>query len=95
MRQPFVLFYRHGPAWEAGKSVYQQALQEHLAYMKSLVRSGDVVLGGPFADDCGGMVVVKADNLEQARGIMAADPAVRASIMVAEAHPWHLMAGAL
>ncbi|MEP6722342.1 MAG: YciI family protein [Variovorax sp.] len=95
MKQPFVIYYRPGPAWIEGKSVFEQPLQAHLAYMRSLTAAGTLRIGGPFTDDCGGLIVVDAASGEEAQAIFEADPAVRDRIMVAQAHPWKLMAGAL
>lgn len=95
MDQAFVICYRRGPAWLDGKTVFEQPLQAHLAYMKSLSAAGTLMLGGPFVDDLGGLIVVAAAGADEARAIYEADPAVRDRVMVAEAHPWKLMAGAL
>jgi uncharacterized protein YciI len=95
MKQAFVIYYRRGPAWIDGKTVFEQPLQEHLAYMKGLKAAGTLMLGGPFTDNSGGMVVVDAAGADEAQAILEGDPAVRDRVMVAEAHPWKLMAGAL
>lgn len=93
--QPFVLHYRRGPAWLEGKTVFEQPLAEHLAYVKQLIFAGTLALGGPFLDDSGGLLVVHADDTAAAQAIAEADPAIRAEIMVAEVHPWQLRAGRL
>lgn len=95
MNQPFVIYYRRGPAWVDGKTIFEQPLQGHLAYMKQLVAAGTLKLGGPFTDDCGGLLVVDAADLGEAQSLFEADPAVRDRIMVAQAHPWKLLAGSL
>ena len=95
MNQPFVIYYRRGPAWIEGKTVFEQPLQPHLAYMKSLAAAGTLKLGGPFLDDRGGLIVVGAAGIAEAQALFEADPAVRDRVMVAEAHPWKLMAGTL
>jgi len=95
MTQAFVIDYRRGPAWLDRKSVFKQPLQGHLAYMRTLQGQGTLVLGGPFLDDAGGLIVVKAEGVAQAEALMRADPAVQDGVMVAEAHPWKLMAGSL
>jgi uncharacterized protein YciI len=47
---------------------------EHAAYWRDLGLPGYV--GGPFADRSGGLITFGADSLEQAGGIIAADPFV-------------------
>lgn len=95
MKQAFVIYYRRGPAWVEGKSVFEQPLQEHLAYVKGLAARGTLRLGGPFTDDSGGLIVVDAANVADAQALLEADPAVRDRVMTAEAHPWKLLAGSL
>ena len=94
MNRIFVVSYGKGKAWIEGKSIFEQPLDKHLAYMRDLNARGILVLGGPFTDDLGGLIVVRAQTQEDADAIWANDPAVQAGVMVAEAHPWMLMAGA-
>ena len=89
------IHYRRGPAWLEGRSVFEQPLAAHLVHMRSLQRAGTLKLGGPFLDDSGGLIVVEVENLAEAERLAAADPAVRDRVMVAEAHPWKLLAGEL
>ena len=64
----------------------------HLGFLKSL---GDaLVLGGPFLDDdekpCGSLVVIKAENLEDAKAIAAQDPYVDAGLFASsEVRRWN------
>ena len=86
----YLVIYRPGPAWLAGKSVLEQPLKEHGNYMLSLYIKGSMKLAGPFTDDAGGAVLLAvADELE-AKAIVAADPAVKSGIFVYEMHPWKL-----
>jgi uncharacterized protein YciI len=94
MKNTFAICYRRGPAWFAGKTVFEQPLGEHLQYMRTLSAAKTLVFGGPFSDDSGGLVIVDVTDAQQAHDIVRNDPAVRDGVMVAEAHPWKLMAGA-
>ena len=91
--QKYAIVYRRGPGWIDGKSVFEQALHAHLAYMKGLSAQSILVLGGPFIDDTGGLIVVTAASLQEANALIANDPAVQEHIMCAEAHPWKLLRG--
>lgn len=55
---------------------------KHVDYLKGL--GAQLVLAGPFLDadgnPCGSLVVVKADDLAQAKAIAAADPYVGADM---------------
>jgi uncharacterized protein YciI len=52
---------------------------EHAAYWRELGLPGYV--GGPFADRSGGLITFEADSLEQAEGIIAADPFMQEQLL--------------
>jgi len=52
---------------------------EHASYWRDLGLPG--YLGGPLADRSGGLITFEADSLEQAEGIIAADPFVREELL--------------
>ena len=85
----FAFIYRPGPAWLPNRSVLQQPLVGHFAYIEKLERDGILCLGGPFKDDAGALGIVQAADLEGASALIADDPAVRDGVFVAEVHPWH------
>ena len=87
----FLVIYRPGPGWLAGKSVSEQPLTEHGRYLLGLYRNGTMKLAGPFTDDAGGAVVLEVDSTTEASDIVANDPAVKMSIFVSELHPWRLV----
>ncbi len=89
----FALCYRPGPAWLPGKSVFEQPLEAHRAYMQSLLDAGTIVLGGPYRDDTGGLVAVDAESREVALDILASDPAIAVGVMLGEVHPWLIVGG--
>ena len=86
----FLVMYRPGPAWLAGKSVSEQPLKEHGKYMLSLYVKGSMKLAGPLADNAGGAVVLEVADQPEAQAIVAQDPAVKSGIFVYEMHPWEL-----
>lgn len=92
--QPFVLLYRPGPAWLAGRSVFEQPLAEHLAYMRSLLAQESLMFGGPFLDDSGGVIAIDAASMADAMAVRDADPAVRDGVMLADVRPWKPLARA-
>jgi len=84
----FLIIYRPGPAWPQGKSVSELPLKEHGSYMLSLYAKGVMKLAGPLTDNAGGAVVLEVSSDEEAKAIVANDPAVKAGIFVHELHPW-------
>ena len=89
----FLVMYRPGPAWLAGKSISEQPLKEHGTYMLSLYAQGLVKLAGPLTDDAGGAVVLEVVNESVAKAIVTEDPAVKSGVFVYEMHPWELKLG--
>ncbi len=85
----FVFIYRPGPAWLPNRSVLQQPLAGHFAYMEKLQQNGVLCLGGPFKDDTGAFGVIQATDFENASTLILDDPAVRDGVVEAEVHPWH------
>ena len=88
MRKSYAIIYRRGPAWIAGKGISGQPLRPHGDYMHSLYSAGKLVMGGPFADDSGGLAIILAGDDEEAHKIMVEDPAVTGEVFAAELHPW-------
>jgi uncharacterized protein len=86
----FAVIYRPGPAWREGVPMRDQGLGPHARYMQELLDGGRLVAGGGFADDDGGMAILRAAGLEEARAILAADPAVTSGIFVGDLEEWRI-----
>jgi uncharacterized protein len=70
-----VVWMSPGSGWDPAVGPREQRLwPEHAAFMDDLFGRGLVVLGGPLADGCGSLVVVRADSIEQVRAEFSADP---------------------
>jgi uncharacterized protein YciI len=88
----FVIIYTPGPAWLAGKSVSEQPFyREHVRYMQQLFADKRLLMGGPFQDKQGGLVILDVASVAQALEILAHDPAVLAQFLEAHVHPWHVV----
>ena len=87
----YLVIYRPGQAWIAGKPVAEQPLKEHGQYMLSLYKKGILKSAGPFMDNTGGAVAFESENDDDAREVVEADPAVTSRVFVAELHPWGLV----
>jgi uncharacterized protein len=90
-KSTYLVIYRPGPAWIPGKPLKEQPLKEHGKYMLSLYKGGILKFAGPFTDDTGGAVVFEAENEDEAKAIVAADPAVVSKIFLFDLHPWGLV----
>ncbi len=92
MSSTFVILWGHGPAWVEGKTVREQpAWAEHAAFMDALFEQGMVVLGGPFADGTGSLVVLEAEGEDGVRTLLAKDPFVEQGVFVLDSlKEWQL-----
>lgn len=85
----FLFVYSAGPAWKAGQPMSVQGLGPHGMYMTKLFKEGVVLAGGPTTDpEGGGLAIVKAKDMAEAKALLAADPAIKAGIMTAELRNW-------
>jgi len=91
MKSTYLVIYRPGPAWISGKPVTEQPLKEHGKYMLSLYKNGVLKFAGPFTDNAGGAVAFEAENEDEAKAVVAADPAVTSKVFLSELHPWRLV----
>lgn len=75
MKNTFVLLLTPGTAWVEGKTVREQPYwTQHADFMDQLFANGIVVLGGPFTDTSGSMVVVEAESKQVVVDLFARDP---------------------
>ena len=77
------VFLRPGSRWNPALPVRQQAYwDDHAAFMDALFDAGKVILGGPFADVTGSLVVLKVESEQAARTIYRDDPWVIQDVLV-------------
>lgn len=87
----FVVFHRPGPAWLAGKSMFEQpGIREHVAHYRRLLAAGKLVMGGPHLDGPGGGMMIPAPGVpeDEIRAFAADDPAVKSGLLLVEVRPW-------
>jgi uncharacterized protein len=62
----------------------------HLANIQRLADAGKLLVAGPFADggDWRGIFILKCASLDEAKALVATDPAVVAGRLVADVRPW-------
>ena len=77
MKNTFVILWAPGAAWTAGKTVREQAYwPEHAEFMDRLFENGTVIMGGPFSDGTGSLVIVEAEDIDEVATLFAKDPFV-------------------
>jgi uncharacterized protein YciI len=99
----YLVLLETGPAYRVGVMLRQQpGGPDHAAYMRSLTASGRSLLGGPYGADphrmvlSGAILVLRAGSLEEARGMVAADPGIASGLLrLAGIGRWMPATGAL
>ncbi len=71
----------------------QAVLGAHFVRLQKLQAEGKLLLAGPCEDAAYGLVIVRTTSEDEAKGIMADDPAVKAGIFTAELHPYIISLG--
>src|SRR2546427_961440 len=90
MKKTVAVFLRPGSRWNPDKPVREQAYwDDHARFMDALFDAGEVILGGPFADGSGSMVILAAESVEAARATFQKDPWTQQDVLVAaEVKEW-------
>ncbi|MCP5115020.1 MAG: hypothetical protein GY953_29675 [bacterium] len=76
------------------------ALAEHLASVRKLEKDGVLFMAGPLRDarnperwDGSGMIILRANSIEEARAIFDRNPIVKAGLRTVEVSGWMLNEG--
>lgn len=85
MKKAIVVFSRPGTQWNPDKPNREQAYwDDHAQFMDALFEAGKIMLGGPFADGSGSMVIFAAESVEAVRTLLQDDPWAQRDILVAD-----------
>jgi uncharacterized protein YciI len=66
----------------------QDLVEPHLSFLESLRRTGSVLANGRLIGGPGGLVLVRAQSLEAARDLLAADPYLDQGVSEIEIFEW-------
>jgi uncharacterized protein len=90
MKQYVMAFLKKGTK-TVDSSERSQLIQGHLKNIGRLAKEGKLLLAGPFLDkgDLAGIFVFNVTTIEEARNLVATDPAVKAGLFDMELHPWY------
>jgi uncharacterized protein YciI len=73
-----------------GTTTSEPLIRAHVAFLRELDKQGKFVMGGPFTNYDGGLMIVKASSLDEAKQISESDPFVREGVRSAEVRCWEL-----
>lgn len=66
----------------------------HREYLKGILASGRLAIGGPFVDDSGAIIVYETATLEEAEAIVRNDPFAKGGVFVSwKLRPWKAVIG--
>ncbi|MEI2429404.1 YciI family protein [Lysobacter yananisis] len=92
MRKYVLVILKTGPNPMPDGEQRKAMFAGHFANMERLAKAGKLALAGPFGKDPDGwrgLFVLAVDDVEQARALVASDPAVAHGEFVAEYHRWY------
>lgn len=96
----FAVIRDAGPEWTEGKGAFEQpGVDDHAAFMNTLVDEGIVLFAGPLAGSEHGriraLLIVDADSEAAIQDRLAADPWSQAQrLVITSVEPWNLLVGA-
>ena len=88
----FAVTLVHGPHWDGSRRIREQdGWDAHAAFMDGLVGDGFLILGGPVGDGEQTLHVVEAEDENDIRARLAADPWAAAGLLrIGTIEPWAL-----
>ena len=69
-------------------AVEDRIVAAHFDYLTELFHASKLALAGPCLDAAFGIVILDVPTEDEARALMASDPAVAAGVFAAELHPF-------
>jgi len=100
MRSYTFVLLRRGASWSAEETAETKKVFEgHMANILAMGKAGKLILAGPFdapADDrtaYAGLFVLDVKSDDEARALLAKDPAISSGRLVAELRSWYGPAG--
>jgi uncharacterized protein YciI len=94
----YFAFLTRGEKWTPEKTPATEEIQKgHMANINRLADMKKLVAAGPFGDDgqLRGIFVFRVGSLDEAKALIATDPAVQAGRLAMDIHPWMVPEGIL
>ena len=91
MSQYVMAFLKSGPNRSQDSLAQIEIQAGHRANIRRLQKMGKLVLAGPFLDDgeIRGIFIFAVESVEEAKELIATDPAIKSGRLVMELHPWY------
>ena len=79
-----MLRVKAGPTWKSGPPEDQLDWDAHADFVDALIADGTFVMGGPFSDFSGTLVLFENVTVDEVRTIMEDDPFVKNGVFVVD-----------
>ncbi len=92
MKMYVMAFLKKGPNRNQSEAEAEALQSAHMANIKRMAQSGDLVLAGPFGKndlDMQGSYIFNVKTIEEAEKLTATDPAIKAGRLRMELVPWY------
>lgn len=92
MKMYVMAFLKKGPNRDHSAEDAKIIQQAHMANIKRMATSGDLVLAGPFGSndlEMQGIYIFNVTTVEEAQTLTASDPAIQAGRLIMELIPWY------
>lgn len=95
MKKYVFCLLKTGTNTTASKEETQKLFEGHMANINKLAKEGKLVVAGPFMKNdrnYRGIYVFNVETIEEAKALVATDPAIQAKLLEAELTPWYATA---
>ncbi|MEO8237195.1 MAG: YciI family protein [Flavobacterium sp.] len=95
MKKYVFCLLKSGTNTTASKEETNKLFEGHMANINKLAKEGKLVVAGPFMKNdrnYRGIYVFNVETIEEAKALVATDPAIQANLLEAELTPWYATA---
>jgi len=98
MKKYVFCLLKSGTNTTASKEETKKLFEGHMANINKLAKEGKLVVAGPFMKNdrnYRGIYIFNVETIEEAKSLVATDPAIKANLLEAELTPWYATAALL
>ncbi|KRB57792.1 YciI family protein [Flavobacterium sp. Root186] len=95
MKKYVFCLLKSGTNTTASKEETKKLFEGHMANISKLVKEGKLVVAGPFMKNdrnYRGIYIFNVETVDEAKALVATDPAIKANLLEAELTPWYCTA---
>lgn len=92
MKKYVFCLLKSGANTTASKDESKKLFEGHMANIGKLAKEGKLVVAGPFMKNdrnYRGIYIFNVETIEEAKALVATDPAIKANLLEAELTPWY------